>query len=194
LTLVGAIAGDTDQVVLVSLVGADPKQTGHLGALGALHSKIVAHGWNPTVIRASQIYGATNDPGPLVQQMERTLQRDGGRLGRQRIDPVRLADVLDVVEDAVCRRLSSRIVDIVGSRSLEVGTFIEELGRQVDHSPSLLSTAPRFRWWRRHCVDHALSEMLESQSSGLPRNVLPPIDDKRAKDDPSQSDSIAEVA
>jgi hypothetical protein len=196
LTLVGAIAGDIDQVVLVSLVGADPKQTGHLGALGVLHSKIVGHGWNPTVIRATQIYGATNDPGPLVQQMDRTLQRDGGRLRKQRIDPVRVADVLDVVEDAVCRRLAPGIVEIVGSHSLEVGEFIEEVGRQIDYLPSSLSTAHRFRrWWGRHYVDHAMSELLESQSSGLQRNVVPPPkDDIGTNDARSESDSIAEVA
>jgi hypothetical protein len=88
------------------------------------------------------------------------------------------------------------IVEIVGSRSLEVGEFIEEFGRQIDYLPSSLSTAPRFRrWWGRHYVDHALSELLESQSSGLQRNVLPPpSDDIRTNDAESQSDLIAEVA
>jgi hypothetical protein len=144
----------------------------------------------------TQVYGATNDPGPLVQQMDRTLQRDGGRLRKQRIDPVRVADVLDVVEDAVCRRLAPGIVEIVGSRSLEVGEFIEEVGRQIDYLPSSLSTAHRFRrWWGRHYVDHAMSELLESQSSGLQRNVVPPPkDDIGTNDARSESDSIAEVA
>ena len=165
MTLAAALNARINNVVLVSLIGADPRMPGHLGALGRLESR--ARSWAPrlTVVRASQVYGSMGNPGPLVDRMRSTLRRHPVRLGDLPCRPVFIAELLDVVEAAVRKELAEGAIDVTGETALHAGEFIEEFDERAEGQNA--ASASSHRWPSLPSVrraDQALCELLEAQS------------------------------
>lgn len=171
MTLAAAMTAGITDVVLVSLVGADVGLRGQLGALGLVESRARACISRVTVIRATQVYGTASDPGPLVETMRSALRRDCTRLEKLQCSPVFVADLVDVVEAALYRRLASGSVEMAGPTALTAGEFIFEFDqrlwdRQADTSKS--SFWSRLPLARRG--DRSLCELLEAQTPMLNDN------------------------
>jgi hypothetical protein len=170
ITLGAATQGQVDHVVLVSLVGADPKKPGHLGALGRLEAKVLACGSRVTIIRATQVYGTANDPGPFIERIHRTLSL-ASRLGALEIEPVFVGEVIEAVEEAVYRRLPAATFEVAGPRRVRVKTFAEQFDRHAHREPVPSSL---IRLLHRSHMTHAaraLGDLLEAQPVVIRRKV-----------------------
>lgn len=171
MTLAAAMTAGITDVVLVSLVGADVGLPGQLGALGLVESRARACIPRLTIVRATQIYGTASDPGPLVETMRSTLRRDCTRLEELRCSPVFVADLVDVVEAALYRRLAPGSIEMAGPTALTVGEFIFEFDQRLGDRPADTS---RSSFWSRlpsaRRGDQSLCELLEAQTPILAGN------------------------
>ncbi len=171
ITLGAATLGRVDHVVLVSLVGADSNGPGHLGALGCLEARVLARGSRVTIVRATQVYGTPNDPGPLIERLHHALCLEPTRLPSLEIEPVFVGDVIATVEAAVYRRLPATTFEVAGPRHLEVNRFIELF---VGHAEPGSATPAARRLMRRPFGGRgarALSDLLESQPVAIRRKA-----------------------
>ncbi len=143
ITLAAAALGKVERIVLVSLVGADPGRPGHLGALGRLEGLVLASASKVTIIRAMQVYGTANDPGPFIELMHHALSLQPTSFAPIEIEPVFVGDVVKAVEAAVDGRLPPETFEMAGPRRIKVIEFVQNLracsprGNHVHYSPVL---------------------------------------------------------
>jgi hypothetical protein len=175
ITLAAAALGKVEHVVLVSLVGADPVRPGHLGALGRLEALVLASGSRVTLIRATQVYGAANDPGPFIELIHHALCLQPARLAPIEIEPVFVGDVVKALEAAVDGRLPPEIFEMAGHRRIKVTEFVQRFERHAHLKETTSVTRRFFKLPSKRRGARALGDLLESQPLAIRRHPRPSV-------------------
>jgi hypothetical protein len=112
LTFAAAAQGKVSRVVVVSRVGPDKARDPYLDALRGVEASAAHMCSVVTVVRAAHPIGAPDDPGPVAEALrDATLPPDGPPTT---VQPVVLADLLDVIQASVEGRIGAGVVEVGG--------------------------------------------------------------------------------
>jgi hypothetical protein len=174
ITLAAGALGGVEHVVLASLVGSDPSGPGHLGALGRLEAMVLASGLRVTIIRATQVYGAANDPGPFIERIHHALSLQPTRLESIEIEPVFVNDAVEAVEAAVYCRVPPETFELAGRRKVKVSEFVQKFDRDAHLGQTASVTRRVSKRPSKRRATRALGDLLESQPAAI-RHARPRI-------------------